>query len=361
MVDQMYSTSVVHVEKSNVSPLDQRTKLMFTDILSSEQTSYFFMYEPDEMFREKSENYRRMSRRMAREKLSKNKVVFVQTQTRSLGFADSEVILTEELVELLTILYFRAQGYMVQRPLNKTYNGVDDVVVWKSRFTEKLREHRFIDYGCYVPELKFLRQWGKPKQAKREQVLNDEFALVEAESCFYNAVKNDGGMNQLIGREWNESTPQNYREGARKLSVANRLFITFPVYLPCRFPEAKCFEDIVSEFHRRQGGREKVGVICWELDRLHTEDSGSFEPENMAEEIKQYDSHVKLLLLENFYFNELLALSDKLGIDFSFKSKTLSEVCDELKADELQTKIQHIDVDKLLLELDKVLNSQGHA
>jgi len=122
---------------------------------------------------------------------------------------------------------------------------VDDVAIWKSEVTEKLQECRFIEHGCYVDELRFLRELGKPKQVKKEEVSNGDFVLIEAKSCINNAVKNDGGMNQLIGREWKRSNPQRYREGAKKLSVANKLFITFPVNFPIRFPEAKYFEDIV--------------------------------------------------------------------------------------------------------------------
>lgn len=358
LINKIYPRRIVDIENDNIIPLDQRTKLMFCNILygctigepkdlERYPSSYYFIYEPDEVLRYKSENSIRKLRRCIRENYSKNNLVFVQTEKPSRRFANSEIMLTEGLVKLLTMLYFRAKGYMVQSALG-TYKGVDDVVIWKSKVTEKLRKCRFIEYGCYVDELRFLRKLGKPKQIKKKEVPSNEFTLIEAESFIYNAVKNDGGMNQLLGSEWNESNPQKYRHGAKNLSVANKLFITFPVNFPIRFPEAKCFEDIVSIFHERQVTQRKVGIICWETENFSIKDSDQFAHEYMDKEISRYENYVKQLLLKNFYFDELLHLMDKLDIDFTEKTK------EEVFA-ELNEKVQGNGVDIIISELNKLL------
>jgi len=361
LINKMYPARIIDVENDNVIPLDQRTELMFCNILygctigepkdlKDYPSSYYFIYEPDEVFQYKSENAIRKIRRCIRENYSKNNLVFVQTEKPCRQFANSEIMFTEELVELLTMLYFRAKGYMVQSAL-KTYNGVDDVVIWRSKLTEKLRKHGFIEYGCYVDELRLLRKFGKPKQVEKEEVLNSEFIIIEAKSSIYKAVKNDGGMNQLLGKEWkwSQSKPKKYREGAKKLSVANKLFITFPVNFPIRFPEVKCFKDIISEFNVNQKNKKKSGIICWETENFSIKDSDQFDHEYMDKEIKEYENYVKQLLLENFYFEELLILMDKLDIHFTQKTK------DEVSK-EFNEKVQEKDADDIIIsELNKLL------
>lgn len=306
-INRIYPRNIVAIKNDNIVPLDQRTKLMFCNILwgkselESSPSSYYIIYEPEEIFKNKSENSIRRFRRKLRYEYSKTGTVFIQTEKPSRYFTNSEIILTEQLVELLTMLYWRAKGYMVQRS-SKTYNGVDDVVVWRSELTNKLRQAGFIEYGCYVDELRFLRRLGKPREIKKEAVSQDEFIIIEAESDISNAVSNEGGMNQLLGAEWtwSHSKPNKYKDGAKKLSLANKLFITFPVNLPTRFPEAKCFEDIVSTFNENQRSQKKVGIICWEAENFSIKNSDQFDHKHMGKEIKEYENYVKQLLLENF-------------------------------------------------------------
>lgn len=355
LINKLYPRRMIDIENDNVIPLDQRTKLMFRDILWGKSKfgnfppSYYIIYEPDEIFRNKSDNALYKLRRRIREEHSKTKMVFIQTEKSSRQFTNSEIMLTEQLVKLLTMLYFRAKGYMVESS-PRTYNGVDDVVVWKLEVTEKLRKCGFIEYGCYVDELRFLRRLGKPRVIKKGKVSNDELIIIEAESSIYNAVKNDGGMNQLLGTEWkwSQSKPTKYRRGVKQLSVASKLFITFPVNFSIRFPEAKCFKDIVSEFHKGQGNQKKVGIICWETDNFSIKDSDQFNHKYMDKEIKEYENHVKQLLLENFYFDELLILMSKLGINFRQKAK-----CEVFE--EFNEKIQQADSAVIISELDKLL------
>lgn len=148
LINEMYPTRVVHIEKDNVIPLNQRAKLMFAatlfldpeshgyppikalEDLGSYPSSYYFICEPKEVFKNKSENSIRILRRRIRYSCSETGTIFIQTEGSSQSFANSEIILTEQLVELLTMLYFRGKGYMVQRS-PKTYNGVDDKCIWR--------------------------------------------------------------------------------------------------------------------------------------------------------------------------------------------------------------------------------------
>ena len=57
--------------------------------------------------------------------------------------------------------------------------------------------------------------------------------------------------------------------------------------------------------------------------------------------------------MENFYFDELLHLMNKLGIDFTGKTK------DEV-FEELNEKVQTNDTDIVISELDKLLEEESY-
>jgi len=155
-------------------------------------------------------------------------------------------------------------------------------------------------------------------------------------------------MNQLLGKEWGESNPQKYREGAKQRIVANRLFITSPVCFPTWFPSVDSFEEVVREFDKRQLDQRKIGIICWEPTTYYFKDSAEFQHDKMTEELGKYEAYAKQLLLKNSYFDELLSLMQELKIEF--KGRTKDEVFVEL-----EKKVREGDVDILISELDRVL------
>lgn len=344
-INDLYPRKVVDVEEERVTPVGERMIFMFENLLSRGSQSYVFVHEPEEVFHDISDNRRRELRRRAKQESGVD-FVFVQTEKPS-TFANTQIPVTEELVKLMTMLYFRAQGYMVQRPLG-TYNGVDDLIAWKSSVTEKLRAHGLIEYGCFVNELALLRKFGRVNQVREEKLINSELILIEAESSIRKAIANDGGMNQLLGKEWGDSNPQKYREGARQMMIANNLFITFPVCFPASFPPVNSFKEVIREFDKRQPDQRKTGIICWEPTTYYFKDSAEFQHDNMIVELSKYESYVKQLLIKNFYFDELLYLMQKLGIEF--KDNTKDEVFSKLDKE-----IQEGDVEVILSELDKVL------
>ena len=162
-------------------------------------------------------------------------------------------------------------------------------------------------------------------------------------------------MNQLLGKEWGESNPQKYREGAKQRKVANRLFITFPVCFPTWFPSVDSFEEVVREFDKRQLDQRKIGIICWEPTTYYFKDSAEFQHDKMTEELSKYEAYAKQLLLKNFCFDELLSwgagqsLMQELKIEF--KGRTKDEVFVEL-----EKKVREGDVDILISELGTGVN-----
>ncbi len=92
--------------------------------------------------------------------------------------------------------------------------------------------------------------------------ISDELILTEAESTLNEAMQNDGGMNQLIGREWKDSSPTKYRGGAMDFHIASKLFITFPIGIPADRAQ-EFFAGMAKRFDERQCGTAKVGMFAW--------------------------------------------------------------------------------------------------
>jgi len=114
---------------------------------------------------------------------------------------------TEQLGTLITMLYFREKGYIVQKP--RTYGregkgkpGVDDVVAWKSPVIDELRKFGFIDRGCHISELACLRWLGKVSNSRRDfdNYITKEILLTEVEPSKRNGISNSPsmGINQLL-------------------------------------------------------------------------------------------------------------------------------------------------------------------
>jgi hypothetical protein len=349
-INGLYPQKIIDVKGEIIIPLDERTKFMFERLLGRGSQSYFFIHDPKELFPNITD---KGLIDLIRKAMQENGADFVYIQTKvpssnnQSKYTNTRQPVTEALVELMTLLYFRAEGYMVQCHFN-SYAGVDDIFAWKSPLVEKLRAHRLIEYGCFVDELELLRKFGRVNQVREEKSIYNELIIVEAESSIANAIRNNGGMNQLIGKEWDNSDPKNeYRGGAKQRMVAKKLFITFPVCFRTRSPAIKSFEEVVSVFGDRQKD-QKVGIICWEPTTYYFKDSAIFQHPKMTEELSKFETHAMQLLLKNFYFDELLSLMQKLKIEF--KGRTKDEVFSEL-----ENKIQEGNVDIIISELDRVL------
>ena len=249
-------------------------------------------------------------------KFSDETKICLQQNNREFPPRSSMVISTEELGELIAMLYFREKGYVVQNP-RRTYGkegddrpGVDDVVTWKSPVVDKLREHGFIGKGCHMGELAFLRWLGKVSTSgiRSGHSISKEIVLVEVEHSEAEATSNSAskGINQLLR--------------AKKGKVAKELFICFPFV-------NKDAEEVFAEIRRETKEESSVGAILFDSKGLHIHDSETFPDNNVVAEIHQYENNLKKALLNNFYFDEIVEMIKELDVDT--KNKGFKEVKEE--------------------------------
>jgi len=236
--------------------------------------------------------------------------ICIQRKSRT-EWPTSYLISTEQLGTLITMLYFREKGYIVQTPRTygkegKNEHGVDDVVAWKSPVMDELRKFGFIDRGCHMSELACLRWLGKVSNSSRDfnNHFTKEVLLTEVKSSRKEGIPNSssrGGVNQL--------------SRAAKEKIAKKLFICFPVV-------NENVEEIFKEIKNKS--KPAVGAILFDDKGVYIQESEIFPDENMLSEIEEYENHLKRALLNNFYFDEILEMIKELGVDT--KNKGAHEV-----------------------------------
>ena len=260
--------------------------------------------------------------------------ICLQQNNRNFPPRSDMLISTEELGELIAMLYFREKGYVVQSP-RRTYGkegddkpGVDDVVAWKSPIVDKLRQRGFIDKGCHMEELAFLRWLGKVSisGSRSGHSTHEEILLVEVEHSEAEAISNSlsKGINQLLR--------------VKKEKVARKLFICFPLI----------DEDVKQVFAEiKSGAKEEpaVGALLFDSKGLHIEDSETFPDDNVASEIHEYENNLKKALLNNFYFDEIVEMTKELNVNT--KDRGFKEVKEEFYG--------IIEVDYVLDKLDDLI------
>jgi len=369
-LNRVANDSLFHFDGEKVVPSSNRIKLIFFDNLPIKGDKFSFSYllkVPKEELASNIENdfedfpksfvfvYNPTYYRGGEVKHSTDKAIVqfskkfsddtkicIQQNDRAYPPRRSFLISTEELGELITMLYFRENGYIVQNPLG-TYgkegddkSGVDDVVAWKSPVVDKLRKFGFIEKGCHISELVCLRWLGKVPTSSRDfgDHVTKEIILTEVEPSIARGISNSPatGINQLLR--------------AKKEKIAKRLFICFPFI-------DKNVEEIFSEMKRRTKEGPAIGAILFDDKGLHIQDSEIFPDENMRSEIDEYEKDLKKrVLLNNFYFEEILQMIRELNLDT--KNKGFEEV-----AQELYKKIEEIPVDYVLEKLAGVLGASG--
>jgi len=270
-------------------------------------------------------------------KFSEDTKICIQQDDRTSPPPRSFLISTEELGELICMLYFREKGYIVQSPLG-TYGkegdnkpGVDDVVAWKSPVVDKLRKFRFIDRGCHISELACLRWLGKVSTSNRDfdNPITKEILLTEVKHSIGKGISNSPstGINQLLR--------------AKKERIAKKLFICFPFV-------NKNIEEIFAEIKSRMKEEPTIGAILFNSKGLHINDSEIFPDENVTSAIEEYEKYLKRALLNNFYFDEILEMIKELNLDT--KNKGFEEVLQEF-----YKKIEEIPIDYVLEKLDDLI------
>jgi len=245
------------------------------------------------------------------------------------------LVSTEELGKLISMLYFREKGYIVQSPL-RTYGkegdnrpGVDDVAAWKSPVIDELRKFGFIDKGCHISELACLRWLGKSSTSDKAlgDLATGEILLTEVEPSKQRGISSSGstGISQLLR--------------AQKEKVANKLFICFPFI-------SENAEQIFAEI--RNKAKPATGAILFDNKGIYIQDSEVFPHENMHSAIGEYEKKLKKVLLNNFYFEEILSMIKELGLDT--RNKGFQEVLIDF-----YSKIEEIPVSYLLEQLNRLV------
>lgn len=243
---------------------------------------------------------------------------------------------TEELGTLISMLYFREKGYIVQKPRDsygkegKNEHGVDDVVAWKSLVMDELRKFGFIDRGCHISELACLRWLGKVSNSSRDfdNYITKEILLTEVKSSRKKGIPNSssrGGVSQLVRAE--------------KEKIAKKLFICFPVV-------NENVEGIFKEIKSKN--KPAVGAILFDDKGVYKQESETFPDENMDSEIDKYERDLKRALLNNFYFDEIVEMIKELSVDT--KNKGVNEVLLNFR-----NKVEEIPTSYILEKLNRLL------
>ena len=244
---------------------------------------------------------------------------------------------TEEMGTLISMLYFREKGYIVQKPLGTTGKegknkpGVDDVVAWKSPVIDELRRFGFIDKGCHISELACLRWLGKVSSSSRDfnKHTTKEIFIVEVKSSKSKGLSNSPsmGISQLLR--------------ASEKRIAKKLFICFPSI-------NENIEEIFAEIKSRTKEEPAVGGILFDDKGVHVHDSEVFPDENMPSAIEGYEKDLKRVLMNNFYFDEILEMVKELNVDT--KNKGFEEVLIEF-----YNKIEQIPSNYILEKLNRLV------
>lgn len=353
MINGFYRRSIVEVDDGNIIACDPRTRLVFERILN-----------PRKRLRGRYQLRKSETATAWQYNAPHAPGLYANSITKAHGspkkaseleeggpgsVGRARTISQSSLPLLLTVLYFRAKGYVVQR-VPGTHWGRDDLVVWRSSMVDKLVGHGLIGDGCLIDELAHARELGKVENTVPDHPRGSDLAFVGIATSVKNAMKDDGAMNRLVGLSWFLSEPKRFKDGLRDLAVANRLYASFPMIYAHRQSRIGNVEDLISEFEQRQPDREKVGLLVWDPKAFLHKESSDFPHELQAEQIGKYEMNVKRSLLENFQLHELFDFMEKLDVEFCRDGE------DQILW-EFEEKINRVDVDVVLNELIELM---GH-
>jgi len=354
MINGFYRRNIVEIEGGSIIPCDPRVQLVFDRILNPRKRLRGVSHP---LGRESVTAWQYKAQRPSG--ISANSIVRTRgtlenastpEEGRPKSFDRARVIPHSRLPLLLTVLYFRAKGHVVQRPLG-VRGGTDDLVVWRSPVIDKLSRYGLIESGCLLDELSHVRELGRVENTVSDHPLSNDLAFVGIASSAKDAMKDDGAMNRLVGSSWLRSNPNTYKNGLRDLVVANRLYASFPMVFPQRQSGIENVEGLIVEFEQRQPDQEKVGLLIWESGGFLLKESSDFPHDLQIEHIRKYEMNMKRSLLANFQLHELFDFMEKLDVEFCRDGE------DQILW-EFEEKIKSMDVDIILSELIGLMDSE---
>ncbi|MFC1910375.1 hypothetical protein ACFLXC_03670 [Chloroflexota bacterium] len=198
---------------------------------------------------------------------------------------------------------------------SSSYGTVNDVIAWKSPILEKLRDYGFIDHGCTLAELACLRWLPLVAPGNTSSATIQELVLVEAERSSSNGLSNSNnkGLNQLII--------------ASNLGVATGLYICFPISGLAEETPDRIRVSIDDQWHTKQ----KIGSILFDDKDLYVCSPDPITAEHCDAEIKNLENQLKVTLLANFNFSEILEFARKL--DISIENRGFEDISQNLKGE----------------------------
>ncbi len=216
------------------------------------------------------------------------------------------------LTQLVAILYFRAKGYVIQRPLGGKWSG-DELVAWKSPAVVELAESGLIPSGCLFEELLSLRRLGKVTSGGSSLPPSNELIFFTTVDSLSQAIGARGRLSQRIGTSWRRRQGEaSSGDGGASL---DRIYLCFPLSSarPGRRPAA---EDLISRLEEGQLDDDAVGLIILEPGRLTMKESSESHNADWKRTIERYEMNLKRALLHNFRVDEIFDFMEKLDVEF---------------------------------------------
>lgn len=197
------------------------------------------------------------------------------------GVSSNRSVIDEDVGTFISCHFLKNKGYLVGRPPIWSGSKSPDAYAFKSTVIEKLKERRFIDNGAFIEELATLRVSGKIKGSSCTNSVNSETMVIEVEPTPY-AKGRENGYGQLRLMSGNYLSRKNFDKGIWVAPFLNR------------------------------GLKKDVDILTFDENGLsYTECKKVFSSKERKKKVlKEFEDNVKLMLLQNLYFDEILELID---------------------------------------------------
>ena len=241
----------------------------------------------------------------------------IEEQIRNAGYDRRDVLLIpmwgkvgENIGEFISLFYFRKLGYLTTVLAPFTGPGVPDVTCWKTPLTRKLRDAGIVDNGATLYELSMLRIFGKIQDDRKDSSDRDEAIVVEVES-----ERPYPGTYQLLGND--------NRKGYVSEGNYDKAFVCVAF---CK-------------------NVDRVGLLSFDHHGLVVRDcpENFSVPECKAQSISEIDDLIKMVLVTNLTFDEILRLIGPT------KPKTFFQVLNAIVG---------LDEDRLIEKVKKVMGKE---
>jgi len=231
------------------------------------------------------------------------------------GLSSQRSVIDEDIGTFITCHFLKNKGYFVGCPPIWSVPGDPDAYAFKSNITEKLKEMGFVENGAFIEELATLRIFEKVKGSLCNHPTspsNSETIVIEVEPT-PDAQGKENGYGQLRLKSGNYLSIGNFDRGLW-----------------------------AAPFLKRDLKRD-VNILTFDQNGLaYTECKEVFSNnEAKTKLLKEFEDIVKLLLLQNLYFDEILELIDVKSLTTYQLINKISKIEFDKILDVLEQKIKH--------------------